>query len=189
MQIRLVIVLIGLTALTATILLLLGRTEFADIISTTDTPVQDSTGQQTEFYLQQAQTRRFHHNAPRFHQFDSEQIEYFKTSDTAIARNPKLVINGENGPVWQATARNATMLAGGTGIRMQGDVKIRHSTNGMELNTEELYVIPDREYAETAKPVVIYTAHGTTTGTGMKLDLKQEKLELLADVTGVYELP
>ena len=56
----------------------------------------------------------------------------------------------------------------------------------LEIDTASLRVVPAKEYAETDQPVVIVTDFGVTRAIGMQADLKQQQLQLLAQVRGEY---
>ena len=48
-------------------------------------------------------------------------------------------------------------------------------------------MLPDTQYGETDKPVVIRTPSSETKSTGMRAYLEQRRLELLSGVNTVYE--
>jgi len=73
---------------------------------------------------------------------------------------------------------------------LRDQVKVERLTEGkddtLEIHTEALKVVPAEEYAETDQPVTIVTALGVTQAVGMQANLKQQQLELLAQVRGEY---
>ena len=58
----------------------------------------------------------------------------------------------------------------------------------MQVDTRELWVYSDQEYAESSDKVMIKDAMGITRAEGMKIDLKAGRLQLLAAVRGEYVL-
>ncbi len=59
----------------------------------------------------------------------------------------------------------------------------------VDIRTEDLRVLPETEYGETDKQVIITTPSSQSRGVGMRAWLKQSRLELLSQVHTVYEQP
>jgi LPS export ABC transporter protein LptC len=55
------------------------------------------------------------------------------------------------------------------------------------INSEELLIKPNLQYAETDKPVTIKNASSVTTSTGLTLSLDTNTVELLSNVRSRYE--
>src|SRR3569623_183119 len=95
-------------------------------------------------------------------------------------------------PVAAHSARGG-VAAGGEMVRLNGDVVITRPVTGgapgVEGSTDELEVWPDREYAETARPVTLRDALGVTEAVGLHADFKQDRFELPAQVRGIYAPP
>lgn len=54
------------------------------------------------------------------------------------------------------------------------------------LKTSILYLEPNRQYAQTDKPVTIIDDRGTTHATGMKIFFEDKRIELLSKVNSYY---
>jgi lipopolysaccharide export system protein LptC len=66
----------------------------------------------------------------------------------------------------------------------------RESATGgvaIDIRTRDLRVLPESEYGETDKPVTIRTPASETRGLGMRAFMNEGRVELLADVTTVYQ--
>jgi len=57
----------------------------------------------------------------------------------------------------------------------------------VEVFTRELRILSEQEYAETDQPTTIVHAYGRVDAVGMKVWFKQERLQLLSQVHGIYE--
>ena len=72
-----------------------------------------------------------------------------------------------------------------------GEVHIwRDGADGVreiDLRTTDLRVLPESEYGETDKPVVIRTPGSESRGIGMRAYLNQRRIELLSEVRTIYE--
>ena len=97
-----------------------------------------------------------------------------------------MVIYNEHGNQWYISASTAKVLAGGKGIRLEGNVRIWKTERAFELLSDELYVIPEREYAETSTAVTLKSDFSLTESMGIRVDLKREKFQLLSDVRSTY---
>ena len=139
-----------------------------------------------EFFLNQSLTTRYRSNGTVHYRFNSDKLEYFKDSDIAMVNEPRMVIYNEQANQWYISASKAKVLAGGKGMRLEGDVRIWKTDAVLEIITDELYVIPEREYAETNALVTLKSTSGLTKSMGMRVDLKNEKFQLLSQVKGTY---
>ena len=72
-----------------------------------------------------------------------------------------------------------------------GEVEIwREGESGqreLEILTQDLRVLPETQYGETDKPVVIRTPNSESKSVGMRAYLEKRRLELLSQVTTTYE--
>lgn len=69
-------------------------------------------------------------------------------------------------------------------------VREAHGRNSeLTVNTSYLHIIPDKNYVETDKPVVIQDAHTLINAVGLKLDKNKHQLKLLSRVKARYAPP
>jgi len=139
-----------------------------------------------EFFITQPKSKSFREDGSLHYEFESESMEYFQASDTTKMKLPKMVIYTSQGDPWHARANTATILPENEGILLRGEVYINQDSQRLNIRTEELLIMPDKEYAETQHHVIIQNLSGITTGTGMKADLIRQNLKLLANVRSTY---
>ncbi len=113
--------------------------------------------------LKYAQTRM---QQPRITFFqDGSQKPWNLSADQAIGNNKTTTLSFINNVELWNTNENLG--------------KTELTTNALDINTKE-------EFVHTNKPVTMQTPFSTTTATGMHINLKQEKINLLSDVRGNY---
>ena len=76
-------------------------------------------------------------------------------------------------------------------IRLSGAVRIwkqgLEDKPQLEIETHDMRILLDQDYAETDSRVVIRTASGETRSVGMHAYFKQHRVELLSQVRSQYE--
>jgi LPS export ABC transporter protein LptC len=151
----------------------------------TPTPAKTETPQ---FFLEQAVTTRYHEDGSIDYQFNSEHLDYFKSTDNAIGHSNYFIFFKDDGLTWHARSDRAVFLNNNHNILLTGNVRIWQPLRHLELTTDEMTFDEPRQYAETSKPVTLNSTSGVTRSTGMKVDLNREKLQLLSAVTGTYHV-
>ena len=126
---------------------------------------------------------------PRYYLL-AKLMQHYADDDTSELTLPSLTVYRPEAAPWRVRAGQAQVAAGGQSVLLQNDVRIRRLTTNkrdkLEIITSALRVEPANEYAETDKPVTIVTELGITRAIGMQADLKQQQLQLLAQVRGDY---
>ncbi len=125
---------------------------------------------------------------------NSEYMEYMAGQEMVTFLHPSLFFNNEeNHATWWIEGDKARITEQGRWIMMQGDVvlkqydKIRDET--MELKTADLLVLPEQKRAESSAPVSLTAPNTTIRAVGLRVDLAQNRLELLHRVKGRYRVP
>lgn len=126
---------------------------------------------------------------PRYY-LQATGMQHYADDDTAQLTMPRLTIYRPAAAPWLVRSAQAHVAAGGQSVLLQDDVMVRRMTTDkrdtLEISTSALRVVPAKEYAETDQPVTIVTDLGVTRAIGMQADLKQQHLQLLAQVRGDY---
>jgi lipopolysaccharide export system protein LptC len=121
----------------------------------------------------------------------AEYMAHFPDTDTHEFSKPYLVIYRERGEPWHVTSERGWLSAKGDVMLLLGKVHIwRNTPDGrrrMDIQTEDLRVLPDSDYGETDTAVVITTPHSQARGVGMRAFMETSRLELLSQVQTVYE--
>jgi len=123
---------------------------------------------------------------PRFTFYDethNKKTSNNKTSSTNIE---------QQNVTWHASSTTAKSVNNGEEVLLNGNVSLiqQPSSNGeipTTINSEELLIKPNLQYAETDKPVIIKNSSSVTTSTGLILSLDTNTVELLSNVRSRYE--
>jgi len=151
-------------------------------------PVVSEVAENPETFLDQSLTTLYREDGTVDYQFNSEHIDYFNSSNSALARTVYFIFFSKDGHTWHARSDTATFFNDSKKIQLNGNVRVWQPARNLELTTDVLLFDENREYAETADPVIINSPAGTTHSVGMNVDLKLEKLHLLSAVTGTYHV-
>ena len=118
----------------------------------------------------------------------ADTIQQFDADRLTRLEDPDLHLTSERQPPWDVTARHGYLRVR---LNPQGEeedvVFLRedvhmvqlHPRNGrLSLRSETMYIVPDREYAQTDEDVMIDTEVGRTRAAGMIADMATGKLRL-----------
>jgi lipopolysaccharide export system protein LptC len=141
--------------------------------------------------LEDAVITRFRTNGQLKYRLHSPQIEHFETANETFLIAPELYLYSEPDPPWRITSKRGTISnSSPTGssveevVLLEEDVRMLQKFQDgreFELRTPSITVIPDREYAETSRDVMITTHAGRTTAVGLQGDLNQGILHLFSN--------
>lgn len=125
-------------------------------------------------------------------QVQAEYMAHFPDTDTHEFQRPYMIMYRDGAlPPWHVRSERGWLSASGDVMLLLGKVHIwRNDAGGvkeLDIKTEDLRVLPERDYGETDKPVLITTPASQTRGVGMKAYLAQSRIELLKDVHTRYE--
>ena len=111
--------------------------------------------------------------------------QYIDTQTKELTR-PHLVVYQDDAQPWHVASKRGWVSADNDVLMLLGKVDIwRNYPDGrreIHIETEDLRVVPDEEYAETELPVTISTPESLTRGTGMRAYLGESRVQLLSSV-------
>jgi lipopolysaccharide export system protein LptC len=122
----------------------------------------------------------------------ADSMVHFPDDDSATLDRPRLELFTEHGRTWEISSTSGQVNPGGESIDLHGEVRIsavdgETESDRVEMLTSEMVVWPERQYAETESPVKIKFVGGVVDAVGMHADFKQRRMELQAEVRGIYE--
>lgn len=122
---------------------------------------------------------------------EAEYMAHFPDTDTHEFQRPYMVMYRQEGEPWHVRSERGWVSPSGDVMLLLGKVHIwRNNASGLkelDIKTEDLRVLPEGEYGETDKPVLITTPTSETRGVGMKAHLAESRLELLSNVKTRHE--
>jgi lipopolysaccharide export system protein LptC len=151
-------------------------------------PVQ---GHTPDLYMENFVTTAMDVEGRPLRRMEAEYMAHFPDTDTHEFQRPYMVMYREEGEPWHVRSERGWVSPSGDVMLLLGKVNIwRNNASGLkelDIKTEDLRVLPEDEYGETDKPVVITTPSTETRSVGMKAHLAESRLELLSNVTTRHE--
>lgn len=145
-----------------------------------------------DYSLQKFTVNAMNDRGKLYYRLHADHMSHYLDDDTSRVDRPNMTVFKEGNALWNVYAKRGWISAGQKSIVLRGDVLIwRNAVNdgpGLEIQTDELHITPDKQYAETARPVTISQEIGVTRAVGMRVDLEKSTMELLAAVQGHYTL-
>lgn len=130
-------------------------------------------------------TRRYALSAKRM-------VHYPDDSSTQLELPRLVYFDYERAPV-TVHSDTAEVTHGGDDVYFRGDVQVIRSAyaNNSELGvfTSYLHVIPDKDMAETDKPVRMVEGNSTASAVGLEFDNRTRQIKLLSEVKANYAIP
>jgi lipopolysaccharide export system protein LptC len=125
-------------------------------------------------------------------QLIADQMIHYSDDGTTTLLKPLFYSYNENNPPWLIQSNTGLLSADGKDLLLNGAVTINRAKapgiRPLTINTSQLKVKPDSQYAETDTWAELISPPNKTSGTGMKLVYAQPvHLQLLAHVKGNYE--
>jgi lipopolysaccharide export system protein LptC len=118
-------------------------------------------------------------------------MAHYPDDDHSDLAEPHLIIFRTDGAPWRLDSDRGRASGDGTLVNLLGAVhmtRARSPTNRpVSIDTRNVLVRPDDNYAETAEPVFMKSEMSRLQGVGMHAYLKVGRLELLSQVRGLYE--
>ena len=111
----------------------------------------------------------------------------YRADRTVLLTNPYYVLYRTEGEPWHVRSDHGRVSADGSVVVLTGNVDIwRNDESGvrdLDIRAEDMKVLPESEYGETANPVTISMPASTSKGVGMRAWLDETRIELLSEVT------
>ncbi len=142
-----------------------------------------------DFYLKIFELTSMSEKGLPRHRLVADSMFHYPDDDTAVIHMPRLTFYQDGNNVWEIKADEGLAIDGGKRLKLIGPVFIQRKSGDdtqLKIFTSDVLVTADSEVAETKNPVKIYQDNGITYAVGMKVDFKNRKLDLLADVRGEY---
>lgn len=155
-------------------------------------PTSAPTGDDTiDFYVENARSVQFQTDGSLHYRMQADYLEHVQSSDITRLTRPDLHLYRGSDYPWHVQSARGLVSPGGTRVELIDAVRVeRTDAKGRPtlLTTTRLSVFPEREYAETSRPVRIEAANGVTTATGMQAYLNESRMLLKSNVRGQHEV-
>lgn len=116
----------------------------------------------------------------------ADYMAHYPDSDALELVNPRLEVYRKDKLPVIIIADKGWVTDGNEVILLTGDVQLWEEDGDgnrkLEINSSEVRILPDQEYAETDKPAKIIRDNIVTNATGMRAWINESRLELLNNV-------
>lgn len=143
---------------------------------------EDLTRNDADLYMHDATIRQFSDNGMLHHELSAERFTHFPLTDWTTLVSPNIVLFSDDAVPWAITAQQGRMITNSSFreevVELWGNVlAIKQNPDGSFINiqTQELTVYPERDYAETDKKVYIDDNSGRTTAASMQANFVEGK--------------
>ena len=142
-----------------------------------------------DYYLTNATIQQFDAQGQLSSSVHSQRFSHIGEFDSIDMIQPRFNIYLSHGDAWFGRADEGLIVDSGAQINLVGNVLV---TNGPDLQrplslaSQSLRLFPSSNYAESDSLVQLTTQHSHLTGTGMRLTLNDQRLQLLSQVSGSH---
>lgn len=116
----------------------------------------------------------------------AKKMQHYPNDDSSTLEVPRLTTLSADSPAIHVIASSGILSSRGDEVFLHGDVEVLREASAdreeLTLQTDYLHVIPDRDWADTDRPVTIVDAHNTVHAIGLEMDNKARTLKLLSQV-------
>lgn len=156
-----------------------------------DDKVSDPISDDFDYFLSEFELLEMDDSGALKHTLVAENLYHYPDRKQSTLARPRMMFYEDSRMAWEISAEQGVIQDEDRRIFLSGDVRInymsRRQGQDFEVFTEQLYVWPEEQRAETDDPVRIEQLSRTTWSTGMKAEFEVRRLDLLSDVRGRYE--
>lgn len=146
-----------------------------------------------DFFMRNFSTTTMDESGQPRRSLTARYMAHYPDTDTNEFEEPQLIVFHPPRPPWYIKSERGWLSANKDVMLLIGRVDIwRNNAAGereLEITTRDLRVLPESDYGETDKPVVLRTPTTETRSIGMRAILDERRVELQSRVRTVYEKP
>ena len=183
------LVILFVSALTA-IIFAIGWFSQAD--SETSKKQQSLADSLPDFIIRDFNSQQFDDEGKLQYEMEASQLIHYPTNDATELDSPMLKFKSKVKGSWTVQSERGFVASDGDIVELKGNVLLtRQATpeDAVTMATETLYLHPDKEFAETTKPVIISSTNTIVEAVGMQADFTDNRLILVSKVRGRHEIP
>ncbi len=171
--------------------LAIGSAWFLYTLDTGEYVIGEPTQGLPDFFVERFTTTTMDEEGRPKRRLEARSMAHFPDTDTTELEQPYLVLYEESEPPWHVRSERGWVAPGNSTMLLLGKVHIwRNTPDGetqLEIETEDLRILPDEQIGETEQAVVISTPQSRTRSVGMRAFMEQGRLELLSQVRTLVE--
>jgi lipopolysaccharide export system protein LptC len=129
----------------------------------------------------------------RRYALQAKRLVHYPDDNSSHLENPNLMyFDYQRAPV-SVRSETADLARGGDDVYFLGNVRVMRAAYAdnpeLALFTSYLHVVPDRDFAETDKPVRIVEGNSTANSVGLEFDNRTRQIRLLSRAKATYVIP
>ena len=147
--------------------------------------------QLADYYIINGQIKDFDSTGMLKQQLSSTQLEHQPELQQTVVTNPEMQIYSADQPNRRVSSLKGVISDNNDEVILDGQVLLQDNADAniaTTLKTESLTILPQQNLARTDQRVIISNSAGTTTSVGMTIDTDSGILNLLSEVSGVYNV-
>ena len=159
----------------------------------TEQPVPEEFNEQSEpsAYMFVSSNIRYDKSGNISYKMSSEKVRHYEAQKITVLYKPRLdVPASDTSQSWKLKSRSGQINGNQDTIELKEKVNITnfHSEQpAVVIQTEKLTLYPEKQFVETDQLVTVTHDTAQMKSTGMTLDMKENRLEFLSNVKGVYD--
>ncbi len=174
------------------VLLLVGSSWLLNFLDDDDAPVKKAERHDPDYFMENFTRTGMDKQGKAKNRLMADYLAHYPDDDTTELTKPRLQVFSDKGKPVHVVAERGWVTSGNDVILLYGEVRIWRDNDAgermLEIITSDLKVLPDDEYAETDNAVTIISGTTITDAVGMRMKMKQQRMELLSEVKTRYEI-
>ena len=127
---------------------------------------------------------------PRFI-MSAQKMVHYPDDDSTHLEEPQLSSLYTGRPAVYTSSRRGEVSSKGDEVFLRDEVKLIRAADAsqseMTITTSYLHIVPDRDWADTDRPITLMDAHNTISAVGLQFNNKARIVKLLAQVRSQHE--
>ena len=127
---------------------------------------------------------------PRF-LMSAQKMVHYPDDDSTHLEEPQLSSLYADRPAVYTSSRQGEVSSKGNEVFLRDEVKLVRAADAaqseMTITTDYLHIVPDRDWADTDRPVTLMDARNIINAVGLQFDNKARIVKLLAQVRSQHE--
>jgi lipopolysaccharide export system protein LptC len=162
------------------------------LLSTSEAPPLPVGGEEarSDYYVTGAKLTRTDDQGRPEYAVTAERMTHRTDNDSWLLESPTMQLFTEAGAPWYGRAERGRIWADGKEAELLGEVRLWREgspqNRPMTLETRDVYLRPQENYAETQARVVMRQQQSRLVGVGARVYLDEERYQLLSQVEGRY---
>jgi len=155
-------------------------------------PEPEAARHRPDYFLDRTQATLMDPDGRVQYRLRADRVEHYRDDNSLQLVHPELRYFPPDGTTWKVVADAGRIHDDGGRVFLDGSIDMQRlatrDSPPLRLVTRDLLIRPREGYAETAARAIITSPGSRLAGTGMRIDMEERRLELLADGEGRYVL-